>query len=73
MISRKVIRKPRKAHHCSVCGKVITGEHVYSWQFDVWGNRIGSRFCAECAVSKRMSDDFRDFARENLQGQLFSC
>lgn len=73
MAHRKIIKKPRKRHFCSVCGKAITGAHVYCWQFDVWGNRIGSRFCAECAVGERVSDEFRSYAKENLQGQLFSC
>jgi hypothetical protein len=71
MISRKVIRKPRKRHHCSVCGKVITGAHVYSWNTDVCGQSMGVRVCMECSVSERMSDDFREFANQHLVPTLF--
>ena len=68
MISRKIIKKPRKKHRCSVCGKVITSAHVYSWNTDVW---MGVRICMECSLSERVSDDIREFANQNLVPTLF--
>lgn len=71
MIFRKVIRKPRKAHRCSVCGHEITGEHIYSWSTDVCGSPMGVRICSNCSFSYRLSDDLRDFAKQNLSPRLF--
>ena len=71
MIFRKVIKKPRKRHYCSVCGDVITGEHIYSWNTDVCGSPMGVRVCLKCSIGERLSDDFRQFATENLSPTLF--
>jgi ribosome-binding protein aMBF1 (putative translation factor) len=71
MIFKKVIKKPRKSYRCSVCGHEITGEHIYSWCTDVCGSPMGVRVCLKCSVSERMSDDFRNFAKQNLSPTLF--
>lgn len=71
MISRKIIKKPRKRHHCGVCGGVIEGEHVYSFSSNEYGKPMWVRVCRSCSLSGRMSDDFRLFAEKNLSPQLF--
>ena len=30
-ISARLVRKPRKVHHCDGCGEPITGQHVYAF------------------------------------------